>query len=306
MRFTGKFMAKQKVVITGVNGLLGQYLVKDMATAGYEVFATNRGESRLPDFKNIQYNYTPVDIKDKAALQAYLLNVSPEIIIHAAAMAQPDACELNREECRNINIDATAYITEVAEKLNARLIYVSTDFVFSGDSGPYTEEDTPAPVNYYGESKLVSEKIVQQSSVAWAIVRTVLVYGNILKGTRSNVVTWVKDNLEKGNHIKVVNDQIRTPTYVEDLSRGIMLVVQKNAKGIYNISGKEVFTPYEMAVQVADYFGLDKSLMEKVTADTFTQPAQRPLKTGFIITKAEKELDYHPISFKEGIKKMFG
>lgn len=306
MHFLEEFMAKLKIVITGANGLLGQYLVRDMAEAGYEVFATNRGENRLPDYVNLAYNYTSVDIKDKKAVEAFLSSVNPGIIIHAAAMAQPDACELNKDECKDVNINATAYITAMAEKLKARLIYVSTDFVFSGDAGPYHEEDAPAPVNYYGESKLESEKIVQKSNVSWAIVRTVLVYGNILSGTRSNVVTWVKDNLEKKNHIKVVNDQIRTPTYIEDLSKGIVLIVQKNAEGIYHISGKEVFTPYEMAIQVADYFGLDKSLMEKVTADTFTQPAQRPLKTGFIIDKAERELGYSPISFKEGIQKMFG
>ncbi len=299
-------MATQKVVITGVNGLLGQYLVRDMAAAGYEVFATNRGESRLPVYAGVACQYTSVDIRDRESVALYLLEVKPDIIIHAAAMAQPDACELNKEECCATNINASLYITEVAEKLKARLVYVSTDFVFSGDEGPYTEDDTPLPVNYYGESKLASEKIIQNSRTEWAIVRTVLVYGNILYGTRSNMVTWVKDNLENGKHIKVVNDQIRTPTYVEDLSKGIKLVVQKEAKGIFHISGKEIFTPYEMAVQVADYFGLDKSLMEKVTADTFTQPAQRPLKTGFIITKAEKELGYQPISFKEGIRRMFG
>ena len=299
-------MHRKKVVITGVNGLLGQYLVRDMVKAGFEVFANNRGESRLPQTVAESCTYTAIDIVDKHAMQEYLLSVHPDIIIHAAAMAQPDACELNKEACREINIHATGYIAEIAEKLKAHLIYVSTDFVFNGEGGPYTENDLPAPVNFYGESKLASEQLVQNSHTDWAIVRTVLVYGNILSGTRSNIVTWVKDNLEKGNHIKVVNDQVRTPTYVEDLSTGIVLIAQKNAKGIYHISGKEVFTPYEMAVQVADYFGLDKLLMEKVTADTFTQPAQRPLKTGFIIEKAEKELGYSPISFKAGIKKMFG
>ncbi|MCC6290354.1 MAG: SDR family oxidoreductase [Chitinophagaceae bacterium] len=294
-----------KVVITGANGLLGQYLIRDMAKAGFEVFATNRGASRLPEYEGLEYEYASIDIRDKEAVQQYLFDIRPGIVIHAAAIAQPDACELNKEECRDININATAYIIEAAEKLSARLIYVSTDFIFNGDGGPYREDDLPAPVNFYGESKLASEEIVQKSKTNWAIVRTILVYGTILSGTRSNVVTWVKDNLEKGNHIKVVNDQVRTPTYVEDLSKGIVLIAQQNAKGIFNISGKEVFTPYEMAAQVADYFGLDKSLMEKVTADTFTQPARRPLKTGFVIEKAEKELGYKPVSFKEGIQKMF-
>lgn len=299
-------MRKIKVVITGVNGLLGQYLVRDMAKAGFGVFATSRGTCRLPAYDAVNYTYQPVDIRDKEAIRQYLSDVNPGIIIHAAAMAQPDACELNKDECRDINVNATAYIAEMAEKLGARLIYVSTDFVFNGDNGPYKEDDLPEPVNYYGKTKLEAEKIVQACTTNWAIARTILVYGNILSGTRSNMVTWVKDNLEKGNTIKVVNDQVRTPTYVEDLSAGIVLIARQNATGIFHISGKEVFTPYEMAVQVADYFGLDKSLMEKVTADTFTQPARRPLKTGFIIDKAEKELGYQPVSFKEGIQKMFG
>jgi len=220
-------------------------------------------------------------------------------------MAQPDACELNKDECWNTNVRGTGYIANAAQKINSRIIYISSDFVFNGDAGPYNENDEPAPVNYYGESKLAAEKIVEASPVDWAIVRTVLVYGNILAGTRSNVVTWVKDNLEKDKPIKVVNDQIRTPTYVEDLSKAIVLIAQKHAKGIYHISGKEVFTPYQMAIQVADYFGLNKLLMEKVDAAVFTQPAQRPLKTGFIIDKAEKDLGYSPISFKEGIAKMY-
>lgn len=294
-----------KILVTGANGLLGQYLIRDLAMAGYKVIAAGKGNSRLPDYAGITYTYLPLDINDKKVVHEIIEKVQPSVIIHAAAITQPDACELDKETCWNTNVHATAYITEAAEKASGRLIYISTDFVFDGEDGPYKEEDKPHPVNYYGESKLAAEQIVQSSTVEWAIVRTVLVYGNILAGTRSNVVTWVKDNLESRKNIKVVNDQVRTPTYVEDLSKGIVLIVQKNAKGIYHISGKEVFTPYEMAVQVADYFGLDKSLMEKVDAAIFTQPANRPLKTGFIIDKAEKELGYMPVTFKEGIRKMF-
>ena len=103
----------------------------------------------------------------------------------------------------------------------------------------------------------------------------------------------------------MVSDQVRTPTYVEDLARGVQLIIEKNATGVYHLSGKEILTPYQMAVQVADYFGLNKTLMEKVDASVFTQPARRPLKTGFIIDKAERELGYTPISFIQGIRKMF-
>lgn len=291
------------ILITGSNGLLGQYLVRDLASAGYKIIATGRGKNRLPEYAGV--NYISLDITDKTAVLETIEKNKPDIVVHAAAMTQPDACELNKEECRVTNVQATAHLAEAAQKAGSTIIYVSTDFVFDGKDGPYKEDDDTAPVNYYGESKLAAEEIIKQSNNRWAIVRTVLVYGNILSGTRSNIVTWVKDNLEQRKNIKVVDDQIRTPTYVEDLSKGIMLIIKNNAQGIFHISGKEVLTPYQMALQVADYFSLDKSLMEKVNASTFSQPAQRPLKTGFVITKAEKELGFAPVSFMEGIRKMY-
>lgn len=294
-----------KILITGANGLLGQNAVKYFSeTAGYEVIATGRGSCRLPE-NNRNFRYISFDNTDREKVIAHITAVSPDIILHAAAMSQPDACELDPKACFDCNVNATRYFTEAAAIVNAKMIYVSTDFIFSGDDGPYRETDKAKPVNYYGQTKWEGEQIVQESSLHWAIVRTVLVYGNILSGTRSNMVTWVKDNLEKEKPIKVVSDQIRTPTYVEDLVKGIQLIIEKKAEGVFHISGREVLTPYEMATQVADYFNLNKNLMTKVDASVFSQPAQRPLKTGFIIEKAEKELGYHPIGFHEGIRRMF-
>ncbi|MCO5237965.1 MAG: SDR family oxidoreductase [Chitinophagaceae bacterium] len=293
-----------KILITGANGLFGQNAVSRFTAAGYEVIAAGRGDCRLPEVHN-GFRYISLDNRDEEAVHAEVVAAAPDVIVHAAAMSQPDACELNPEECFDCNVNATRYFTEAAKTVNARLIYVSTDFVFSGDDGPYREADQPAPVNYYGQTKWEGEQIVLQSDLRRAVVRTVLVYGNILSGTRSNIVTWVKENLEKGKPIKVVSDQVRTPTYVEDLVQGIQLMIEKGAEGIFHISGKEVLTPYDMAVRVADYFGLDKSLMERVDASVFSQPARRPLKTGFIIEKAERELGYRPVSFTEGIDKMF-
>lgn len=293
-----------KILITGANGLLGQNAAKQFVNAGYDVFATGRGASRLPSFDR-PYTYLDIELTDRNRVFGEVVSIHPDVILHTAAMAQPDDCEMNQAACYDSNVNATKYLADVAETIGARLIFLSTDFIFSGESGPYKEEDIPAPVNYYGQTKWEAEQYVMQGKVNWAIVRTVLVYGNILKGTRSNIVTWVKDNLEKKRQIKVVSDQIRTPTFVEDLVYGIQLIIEKEKKGIYHISGKEVLTPFDIAVQVTDYFGLDKSLMERVNADTFTQPARRPLKTGFIIDKAERELGYRPVQFSEGIRRMY-
>jgi len=296
-----------KILITGSNGLLGQHLIKLLIeTTGHTILATGRGASRLPFEVSDLYDYFSLDITDGIAVNDFLLAHEPEIIIHAAAMTQPDECELHEVECWNVNVTATRFLLDAAKKINARFIYISTDFVFDGLSGPYKETDIPGPVNYYGSSKLAAEKSVMESGLPWAIVRTVLVYGNILVGNRSNVVSWVKENLITAKPIKVVSDQWRTPTYVEDLARGILLVLEKNAAGIYHISGEEGMSPYDMAVATADYLQLDKSLMTKVDADTFTQPAKRPLRTGFIIDKAKKELGFQPLGFTEALKKMLG
>jgi dTDP-4-dehydrorhamnose reductase len=296
-----------KILLTGSNGLLGQHLVKLLLeTTTHEIIATSRGENRLPFTSSERYKYFSLDITDGIAVNDFILSSKPDVIIHAAAMTQPDLCEENEVECWSVNVTATRFLTDAAEKVNARFIYISTDFVFDGLHGPYKETDEPAPVNYYGSSKLAAEKSVSSSKLKWTIVRTVLVYGNILVGNRSNIISWVKENLESNHPIKVVSDQWRTPTYVEDLAKGILLVLEKNATGIYHISGEEGLSPYDMAVATADYLHLDKSLMTKVNADTFTQPATRPLKTGFIIDKAKKELGYQPISFNEALKKMLG
>lgn len=229
----------------------------------------------------------------------------PAIIVHAAAMTQVDECQLDQDKCEEVNVRATAQLLLHAESFSSHFIYISTDFVFDGEKGDYEEGDHLNPISWYGFTKVHAEGVVETSEIPWAIVRTCLVYGNVLSGTRSNIVSWVKQNLEQGKPIKVVSDQWRTPTYVEDLAKGVLLIIQKEATGIYHISGKDKLTPYDIALATASHFKLDGSLIEKVDASTFSQPAKRPPKTGFNISKAMKELGFQPGCFTEGLNKMY-
>jgi dTDP-4-dehydrorhamnose reductase len=181
-------------------------------------------------------------------------------------------------------------------------VHVSTDFIFDGTKGPLAESETPSPVNYYGETKLAGEKLIMDSDIDWCILRTVLVYGITADLSRSNIVLWVKENLEKGKPIQVVNDQFRTPTLAEDLAMGCFLAASKKAKGIFNISGKDFLTPYDIAIKTAEFFKLDSALIKATDSTKFKQPAARPLITGFVIEKARKELGYEPHFFDEGLK----
>lgn len=292
----------KRILITGSNGLLGQKLAELLLpNPEVEVLATSRGENKLAALYPT-LAFRSMDVTRPEQVEQVVSEFQPTHIIHTAAMTNVDQCESDRDGATLLNRDAVQYLVSACEKYNAHLTHVSTDFIFDGENGPYDEEAAANPVNFYGETKLMAEEVVKQAKCKWAILRTVLVYGVAHDYGRSNIVLWVRDSLRAGKVIKVVTDQFRTPTLAEDLAMGCWLAADKDAEGIYNISGSEMLTPYDMAMQVADFFTLDISLIDKADANTFSQPAKRPARTGFIIRKAETELGYRPRTFAEGIR----
>lgn len=290
-----------KVLITGSNGLLGQKLVSLLyLLPEVTLIATARGENRDEIYED--YIYESMDITSEENVLAVFRKHKPDAVIHTAAMTHVDQCELNKEDCVDQNITAVKHIVKACKEVGAFIVHVSTDFIFDGTHGPLTEEETPNPVNYYGWTKWEAEKAVEASGLKWAIARTVLVYGVVQDMSRSNIVLWAKNNLEQKKEINVVNDQWRTPTLAEDLAKGCWLIVQKQATGIFNISGEEMISPYDLAHTVADVWKLDKGLIKQADSSTFTQPAMRPPKTGFIIDKAKKVLGYKPHTLIEGLE----
>jgi dTDP-4-dehydrorhamnose reductase len=297
-----------KILITGSNGLLGQKLVyKLRGQSEFTCIATARGANRL--VKQDGYIFESLDITNKENVDAVFRKFMPDVVINTAAMTNVDACETEREACWQMNVIAVEHQVKALEALkkenssyDPHYIHLSTDFIFDGTHGPLDESEKPNPLSYYAESKLAAEKVVQASSLSWAIARTVLVFGIVDNMSRSNIVLWVKSNLEQGKKINVVDDQFRTPTLAEDLADGCILIARKRARGIYNISGKDFYSILDLARKVADYYGLDKSLINPSKSSDIKQPAKRPPVTGFIIEKARRELGYAPHSFEEGIK----
>jgi dTDP-4-dehydrorhamnose reductase len=290
-----------KVLLTGSNGLLGQKLVALLRQqSGVELVATSRGANKLAGlFPDVCF--VALDVTDAAQVRQVLAQEQPTHLIHTAAMTNVDECELNRPACWQQNVTAVENLVSACVETDIHLTHLSTDFIFSGEHGPLAEDAAPGPVNFYGESKLAAEQAVQASAGRWAIARTVLVYGVAHEYGRTNIVLWVRDSLRAGKPIKVVADQWRTPTLAEDLAQGCWLIARQSAQGIFHISGDEMLTPHAMALQVADHFGLDASLIEQVDANSFSQPAKRPARTGFVIEKARRVLRYLPHRFAEGI-----
>jgi dTDP-4-dehydrorhamnose reductase len=293
-------VTQKKILITGSNGLLGQKLVKLLVKQpAVAVIATAIGKNRLSFSEG--YQYLEMDITKPNNIAEVVEAVMPDVIIHTAAMTNVDQCEDEKAGCWTLNVEAVATLIDVCERHQIFLCHLSTDFIFDGEHGPYQETDLPNPISYYGQSKWKAEQLVQQAQTPWAIVRTVLVYGIADDMSRSNIILWVKNSLEANKAIKVVTDQLRTPTLAEDLAIGCWLVVEKEATGIFHISGKDFLSPYEMAIKTADYFKLDKTLISEANASNFTQAAKRPPRTGFILAKARTILNYNPVSFEEGI-----
>jgi dTDP-4-dehydrorhamnose reductase len=291
-----------KILVTGSNGLLGQKLVHKLAQdPEVDLIAISRGVNRCKVKEN--YQYFPVDITDKPALKQLIEWLQPSVIINTAALTNVDACETERDACWKVNVTAVETLAKLSRKHNVHLIHLSTDFVFDGKNGPYKEDDKPNPLSYYGHSKWESEKVIEQINPEnWSILRTIIVYGVIDDASRSNLILWAKNALTKGDPIKVVDDQFRAPTLAEDLADACIQTAKRKAKGYFHISGPETFSVLEIVKQVADFYQLDKSKITPVKSSTLGQPAARPPRTGFDISKARNILGYNPKTLLQGIE----
>ncbi|HET6567529.1 MAG TPA: dTDP-4-dehydrorhamnose reductase [Rhodothermales bacterium] len=295
-------MLYHRVLITGANGLLGQELVALMSRfPEYDVLATGRGPA--PRFEDASCGYVPLDVTAPQDVRRIFQDFSPGVVVNCAACTQVDLCEREREDCWAVNTTAVEYLAKQCDVTGARLIQVSTDFVFDGADGPYSEDARPNPVNFYGRSKMAAENALRGARLGnWGIARTVLVYGTGHDLGRSNIALWVIDNLLNGRTIRVVDDQWRTPTYASDLAAGIEKMIRYEKTGIYHLSGREFLTVYDFARTIAEVFDLDASLIQPTGSAQLSQKAPRPPRTGFIILKAETEMGYKPHTLHQGLR----
>jgi dTDP-4-dehydrorhamnose reductase len=289
-----------KILITGANGLVGQALVDSLLPLSeFEILATSASECKIRGLEADQYSI--MDITSSSRVADVFNKFHPDAVIHCAAMTQVDPCELNPELCDKVNIDGTRVVARATEGIGARFIYLSTDFIFDGLQGPYSEDDLPNPVSTYGWSKLQGEFITQSLKIPWVIVRTSLIYGIIPAMNRSNLVTWVMGSLKNNQAIRVVDDQFRMPTLVGDLAEAIIRIIRDKKTGIYHLSGPEMTSVLDFALQTARFFHLDESLISPIKSESLNQPGKRPVSTEFVLDKAIDELNYAPKNLEEGL-----
>lgn len=288
------------ILVTGSNGLLGQKIIYALlGKSDIRCISTSKGANRM--LLKDGYTYESLDISDKQEVANVFAKYKPDAVINTAALTNVDACELRKEEAWKLNVEAVENLIEACKQYNTHLVHLSTDFVFDGENGPYIETDIPNPQSYYATTKYEAEKRIQQSSLSWSILRTIIIYGVVDDNSRSNVVLWTINSLREKKTINVINDQYRSPTLAEDLADACIQAALRKAKGIFHVSGRETMCILDMVRIVADYFHLDQQYINPISSASLNQPAKRPPVTGFIIQKSEKELDFRPVSFLEGL-----
>jgi len=287
-----------KILITGSNGLLGQKLLHKLrGDSNVELIATSKGTNRVSEKNN--YTYFDLDITNEKAVAKLISEQKPNVVINTAAMTNVDLCEDNKAECDALNVNAVQYLADACQQIDAHLIHISTDFIFDGEDGPYTEEDEPNPLSYYGLSKLKSEQLLEAHAVKWTVLRTIIVFGVGERLSKGNIVLWAKGALAKGDPLNIIDDQFRAPTLAEDLADACISAAKKKAYGIFNASGKDIMSIYEIVERIAKHYGNTTKNLNKISTSTLNQTAGRPPKTGFILDKSRKILDYNPHSFEE-------
>ena len=294
-------MLFSRILVTGANGLLGQELVAQLAQdVSCDVLATSRDAA--PAFPGVSCGYIGLDITHGERVRQTFEDFSPTVVVNCAAVTDVDWCETNRSRCWEVNAAAVGDLARNCRRFGAKMVQVSTDFVFDGINGPYAEDDRPQPVNYYGKSKLGGEIAAREAGIGkWAVVRTNVVYGAGFNLRSGNFALWALDRVSAGVPVDTFTDQVRTPTYVEDLANGIVRIIRYDKVGTYNISGRDLISMHTFAKSIAKTFRLNADLVRPVASSEMTQAARRPLRTGLLILKAETELGYKPTSTEEAL-----
>ena len=282
-----------RVFIVGASGFIGrimfEYLSREHET--YGSFYSNPVEGLIH-----------LDMTDLKAVKEILTSLKPDVIIHPAANPNVEYCEEHPMETWQVNVEGSKNIIETAREIGAKFVYFSSDYVFDGTNGPYSEDDVPNPINEYGLQKLAVEKLVANSLDNYLIIRITVVYGWERSG--KNFVVGLINNLKKGRSMKVPCDQIGSPTYANNMVQAVKELIEADKTGIYHVAGTDVMDRYTFAKNVAGIFELDESLFVPVTTDQLSQKAKRPLNAGMKVDKVQKDVSSRLMSVKEGLEKM--
>lgn len=289
-----------RIMVTGGSGFLGWNLCQELKKK-FMVFGSYFHHNCIPDgcipFK--------LDLSFPREVQNSIKQIKPAIIIHTAALTKPDFCEKNQELAKKVNTEATRNIARICKEENIKLIYISTDLVFNGKKGNYSEEDPPDPVNYYGETKLLGEIALKELFPEALILRVALMYG-LGNGINGCFTDWMYSSLERGEKLKLFTNQYRTPILVNDVIICILKFIEDiKASGIFHLAGPEKVSRLDFGLVFIDVFGFSRNLIQAVKQEELPNLVPRPIDSSLSIQKFQERYHFTPRGIKEGIKALY-
>ena len=298
----------EKMLIIGASGLTG-FKLAQLAVNEYHVFGTyNHRTVNLNQCELFQ-----LDKSDTEKTNILIKRLEPDVVIDCSALHNVDYCETHKDQSLIINTESTKNIANICKEINAKMIFLSTDYVYDGTANSYTEESPTNPLNYYGLCKLNAEEEIINTGISYAIGRTSLVFGwnaSELRGIKSssgktmNFVIWTLNKLRNHEALKIVTDQYSTPTFADKLAEYMLALAKSNKNGIFHTVGIECINRYDFTIKIAEIFELDPDLVSPVNSDSFKQIAKRPMRCCLNSSKAQKILNVKALNIKQALTKM--
>lgn len=279
---------KKKVMIIGTRSKVAEAVVRILrAELNASLVLVSSADNLVGDIDGVAL-YT-VKHHDYKQFKEIAMKELPSVLINCAAMTDVDACEIDKEGAWSANVTLVENFLRAGKSIDAHCIHFSTDYIFDGKNGPYIENDTANPINYYGRTKLAAENVCHSSGVDCTILRTNVVYGHSTY-RHTDFVHWVINKLDMGKPFKVVDDQYGNPTFTDDIALAVKKIIDKKRVGIYNLSGKEYCNRFEFAKMIAKVFSYDSTLINSITSEELGQKSPRPKRAGLVNLKAETDL----------------
>ena len=286
-----------KLLITGASGLFGARLAQAAVNNSFSVYSAH--------YKHTISHGTAVklDVTNKDQVEKTIHKLSPDVIVHSAALTNVDKCEEQKQTAYKTNVKATENIVGATKKTGSFLVYISTDYIFDGKTGMYKETDPANPVNYYGYTKLMAEKQVQTLN-DYCIARPSVIYGSNPAAGKVNFALWLLNKLKNKEEVKIVTDQWNTPTLNTNLANMVLEILEQRLTGIYHLCGATRLSRYDFSVLLAQEFGLDTTLIVQAESEQFHWAAKRPRDSSLNTTKAAQTLKTKPLKIKQALKQM--
>ncbi len=291
----------ETLLITGSNGLLGVKLI-EQAMGHYSVVGLSRQPSTHAP-PTACFTLHQLDIGDAAGITSLFQQLQPNTVIHTAAMTNVDDCERRPQEAWDVNTAGTENVARASRDVGAHLVFVSTDYVFSGERGPYREDDATDPISVYGRTKLEAERIVNRLCPDAVVARTSTLFGRA-PGARPNFVTWLVDTLSRGQQATVVTDQTSSPTLADHLASMLLTMAERRISGVFHTVGAEWLSRYDFALRICRMFHLNPSLIIPGVTDALQQAAPRPRHSGLVTRRLQAEFGIQPLSVDDALARL--